>query len=378
LGLLPNRTIDVLMVSTSFPSDLKDWRGLFIRHLADALASKQDIRLKLWAPEGEVHRSATFTTTPKEALWLSKLMQSGGIAHIFRSGGLNAVRQPIKLLIHLFRAYCRLSPQTDVYHINWLQNALPLPNDGKPALLTVLGTDFQLLRLPLMRSRIRFICRHRPVAICPNASWMVPPLEKAFGDCADIQEVPFGIDPRWYEIERTFTTSRSADWVTVSRLTRDKIGPLFDWCEPVFNNDKRKLHLFGPMQERLSIPQWVNYHGPVSPADLIDEWFPRSHGLITLSRHAEGRPQVMLEAMAAGLPIVASRLAAHENIITHSETGWLCDSPTEFLNGIEHLENLQENRRIGQDAREWVRDEIGTWDDCASRYQRIYLRMLQK
>src|SRR3546814_20018551 len=61
----------------------------------------------------------------------------------------------------------------------------------------------------------------------------------------------------------------------------------------------RSLHLYGPMEEEVELPGWVHYHGPASPRLLADEVFPAARGLITLSQHAEGRPQVLLEAMAA-------------------------------------------------------------------------------
>jgi hypothetical protein len=54
----------VLMVSTSYPADLGDWRGLFIRHITDALARRDDIRLRLWSPPGEMPANATYTATP--------------------------------------------------------------------------------------------------------------------------------------------------------------------------------------------------------------------------------------------------------------------------------------------------------------------------
>src|SRR3546814_9782056 len=86
-------------------------------------------------------------------------------------------------------------------------------------------------------------------------------------------------------------------WVVVSRLTRNKIGPLFEWGQPAFASPERELHLYGPMEEEVELPGWVHYHGPASPRLLADEVFPAARGLITLSQHAEGRPQVLLEAM---------------------------------------------------------------------------------
>ena len=369
-----SRTLRVLFVATSYPRDLGDWRGLFIRHLLFALTRSERLAVGVWAPPGEMPAAARSLATSAESEWLGQLMAAGGISHLMRQGGLRATLAPIRLLRSLAAVY-RRNPDVDLYHINWLQCALPLPANGKPALITVLGNDLKLLRLPLVRRLLRRVMRRRNVAICPNADWMQAPLQAAFGDVAQINPVSFGIDPRWYRIERDLT-QRPRCWLAVTRLTRDKLGPLFEWSEPLFRSGERELHLFGPMQEEVTIPDWVRYHGPATPDQLAQDWFPRAHGLVTLSRHAEGRPQVMLEAMASGLPIVASRMPAHAGLVSDGETGNLCDTSEEYSAALQRLDDADTNLRFGAAAREWAAREIGTWDDCAERYQSIYRRLL--
>ena len=362
----------VLMVSTSYPRDRTDWRGVFMFHMAAALGRQDEVRLKLWAPPGELPPRVISATSERQSQWLLRLMEAGGVSHQMRTSPLTGLRNAASLL-RMIRTVCRAETDTELYHVNWLQCALPLPKDRKPALLTVLGNDMKLLRLPFVRAALRRIMRNRKVAICPNASWMEKPLREMFGDVARIIPVPFGIDPRWYAIRRQI--GQPHRWLAVTRLTADKLGTLFEWSEPLFGKG-RELHLFGPMQENLSVPAWVHYHGSATPEQLANEWFPSASGLVTLSRHAEGRPQVMLEAMAAGLPIVASRMPAHADIVGDGMTGFLCDSPAEYAAALTALEDPDANSRMGNAAREWVLREIGTWDDCASRYVTIYRELL--
>lgn len=360
----------VLMVSTSYPADLRDWRGLFMRHLADALGRHPAIDLTLWAPPGETGEDVRLDVTDGERAWLGSLMQAGGIAHLVRRGGLRGATSAIQLLRALRNVY-RRSAGTAVFHVNWLQNALPLPSGPKPLLVTVLGTDMQLLRLPFMRALLRRAFRGRPVAICPNADWMLPELTAAFGDIAIVRFVPFGIDPSWYALERRFEASEVAKWLCVSRVTASKLGPLFEWTEPLFSHGGAELHLFGPMQEQLALPKWVRWHGPASPDELRDVWFPQAQGLITLSRHAEGRPQVMLEALASGLPIIASRLPAHDDLLARGG-GMLCDTPEAVRSALDALADASTNRALGLLGRARMKADIGTWDDCAGRYVALY------
>jgi glycosyltransferase involved in cell wall biosynthesis len=366
----------VLLLSTSYPHDIGDWRGIFIRHLTDALARTPGIQLSVWAPPGELPNNVVSATTADEAEWLDGLMKSGGISHLIRLKGLQAATSPIKLLRMLNAAYQRHTA-VDVYHINWLQCALPLQTKHKPALITVLGNDLKLLRLPFMRTLLRQVMRRRKVAICPNAEWMVQPLRDAFGSVAQVIPVSFGIDPSWYAIQRDLSQARPKRWLVVTRLTADKLGPLFEWSEGLFRNTGRELHLFGPMQEGIVIPKWIHYHGAATPHQLATEWFPTAHGLITLSRHAEGRPQVMLEAMASGLPIIASNMPAHATIVHDGQTGVLCSTPESYSSALDAMEDPLTNVRHGQAARYWAIKEIGTWDDCAQRYIRIYRELLE-
>lgn len=366
-------SIKTLFVSTSFPRTTADWRGIFIANISAALARHPEIELTQWAPPGEVHQQVRIATTEQEAAWLNQLMEIGGISHWLRTRPASGLLAAVKLLQMLALVYRRYSNEIDIYHINWLQCALPLPHDKKPALITVLGNDMRLLHLPVMKKALRRVMKNRTVIICPNANWMEKPLQAAFGDIAAIRSVPFGIEPRWYAIHRTSNNlCRPSCWLAVTRLTANKLGPLFEWCAPLFRDKQRVLHLFGPMQEQIELPDWVHYHGPASPDQLATDWFPKAQGLITLSQHAEGRPQVMLEAMAAGLPIIASRIPAHEDIVFHGETGWLCDTPEDVTQGLKYFDTTEENLRSGQAARTWSAREIGTWDDCAARYVNLY------
>ncbi|UUZ69987.1 glycosyltransferase [Polaromonas sp. P2-4] len=122
----------------------------------------------------------------------------------------------------------------------------------------------------------------------------------------------------------------------------------------------------------------MQYHGPTHPADLLQQWFPQACGLITLSRHDEGRPQVMLEAMAAGLPVLASDLPAHRDMVQHRQTGWLAASRDELCQGLDWLEDPVNNLHTGQAARKWIKNSIGTWDDCAGRYAAAYQSLLER
>jgi glycosyltransferase involved in cell wall biosynthesis len=82
--------------------------------------------------------------------------------------------------------------------------------------------------------------------------------------------------------------------------------------------------------------------------------------------------------MAAGLPVLASDLPAHRDMVQHRRTGWLAASRDEFCQGLEWLEEPLHNQAAGQSARNWIKQSIGTWDDCAGRYAAAYKDLLER
>src|SRR5690554_3165495 len=192
--------LTVLMVASSFPTNAQDWRAVFMLQLAEALARHPKLQPIVWAPPGEADVDVLFDLRNNEAQWLARLMADGGIAHLLRNTPLKGLFTAIGLLSRLRTVYKRNS-HVDIYHVNWLQNALTLPNNGKPLLVTVLGSDLALLKLIPVQIAVKRLLRTRKVIICPNAAWMISPLKNALGDSADIREVAFGIDAHWYEVK---------------------------------------------------------------------------------------------------------------------------------------------------------------------------------
>ena len=84
----------------------------------------------------------------------------------------------------------------------------------------------------------------------------------------------------------------------------------------------------------------------------------------------------MLEAMAAGLPIIASQLPAHADLLAPGRTGLLVGSTEELGKALDTLSDPGARRVIAAAARDQVRQKIGTWADCAARYHAVYCDLL--
>lgn len=91
----------------------------------------------------------------------------------------------------------------------------------------------------------------------------------------------------------------------------------------------------------------------------------------------EGLPKALLEAMSAGMPVLATRVQGSESVIRHGETGWLTDdvSPESLRRGLKKLLRDSDLRaRLGEAAREFVLDHF-SMESVLARELAVYREM---
>jgi glycosyltransferase involved in cell wall biosynthesis len=102
--------------------------------------------------------------------------------------------------------------------------------------------------------------------------------------------------------------------------------------------------------------------------------------LLALSSVAEGLPNVVLEAMAAGLPVVATDVGGLSEVVQQGETGWLVvpkDVPA-LADAICHLLAHDEVRTaFGQAGRERVEERFSL-AVMVEQHEDMFLRLLSR
>jgi glycosyltransferase involved in cell wall biosynthesis len=145
-----------------------------------------------------------------------------------------------------------------------------------------------------------------------------------------------------------------------------------------------ELTLLGSGPEEGNLRQLVESHSAnsvvkfMSPVDDIYEVL-RKHHLLVIPSLYESLPNVMLEAMNCGLPVLAARVGGIPELIESGETGILVDKPeeTQLAKAIEDvIKGRYDLECIRQKAYEKVR-EMCSWEHMTAAYRQLYISIVK-
>lgn len=113
--------------------------------------------------------------------------------------------------------------------------------------------------------------------------------------------------------------------------------------------------------DRLGLGSRVTLHGALPPARLRE--LTHRADLFALPSHREGWPLAVMEAMAAGLPVVVTAVGGLPELVTHGETGLVVpprDVPALTAALARLVAHPVERRRLGEAAARRARDDLDT------------------
>jgi glycosyltransferase involved in cell wall biosynthesis len=147
-----------------------------------------------------------------------------------------------------------------------------------------------------------------------------------------------------------------------------------------------RLILVGDGKERDMLEKLAENHGIRESIDFIGEvphkkiaGFMNNADVFVLPSISESFGMVNLEAMACGLPIVASRVGGIPNVIKDEVHGYLVEAkkPDEIAEKLLLLlQNTQLRMKISQRNKEDVK--AYAWDNIANSLEKIYLKVLME
>jgi glycosyltransferase involved in cell wall biosynthesis len=139
-----------------------------------------------------------------------------------------------------------------------------------------------------------------------------------------IFEAGMGIDRSWISYDAAKGSNWPRKMVFIGRYEKlkgiDELSAALKQLNA--RNIDFEMHFIGPIPEdqKLAGTKYI-YHGLVRNADFIRQLLCESDILVCPS-YSEGMPSVILEAMASGCAVVATRVGAVEEQVD-SDTGWL-------------------------------------------------------
>lgn len=152
-------------------------------------------------------------------------------------------------------------------------------------------------------------------------------------------------------------------------------------CLKEMGVDNFELQLIGDGErrsnlERLtaekSLTRHVRFCGWVDRQAIVNRY--RQADLFVTATTWEGMPNTVLEAMACGLPVVATRASGLEELVKDSVNGYLValNDPEALAERLADLiDNPYERQRMGKESRKIAEQEFA-WDYIAEQYVQIY------
>ena len=392
----------VCMLTTGFPRFKGDLFGSFILELAKRLAV-QDVDVDVIAPheKGAPRREYMEGVQVRRFLYmlptcLEKVAYGGGIPTNIRRSLCARLLVPAFLFGFWWKAV-RSVRDCHLVHCHWTISGLiaylATFFRRRPIVLSVRGSDIHLLEKGMVRSLNRRIYQWMDVVIAVSED-IARKLEQAGVDRDKIRVIYNGVDERFCPGDRKSArrqlglSEESFIVLFVGLLVPVKgIDVLLEAIENIeagqllcilVGEGGQKEDLLGIVEEK-GLSNRVKFAGRCS-SEEVPTWMNAADVLV-LPSFSEGRPNVVLEAQACGLPVIATRVGGTPELICDGENGLLIESGDSgglAQKLIELMEDAPYRLRMGRAAREGVLRDGLTWEDCGRRVKDIYRDLLTK
>ncbi len=377
----------VLIVTTSYPRDEYDMSGIFIKRLAVAM-SKLGATITVIAP-GDVHAKANdfdndiriirFVYAPRQLMKLA--YGNGGILeNIYHSPWLVCII-PFFIISMIIKTI-NIASDCDIIHANWLATgllAIPAQRiNKKPLLITLRGSDFRKGASRLLA----YVAKRASAITAVNQKW-AEDLREIIGD--KVHYTPNGVEKadEAFDVREKYGI-RSSEIIAlyVGVLRKVKGADVLAETAMIMNsmNPLVRFLIIGPGDPKefgLDRSSNIICVGALRPHEALAA-YARSDLFVLPSRH-EGRPNALLEAMASGLPSVATRLPGVLEVLTE-ECGVTVDTenPLALAEGIHMLAmNPQKRKEMGSSAALRIKELSLDWETSARRYLDIFRGLVQ-
>ena len=371
--------------------------GIFVSRLTTALA--EYFRITIVTPDayrgGAVQtRDAMVVKTvrygPKTCQRIAHA--PGGIPVALKKQKLLWLMLPA-LLISMF-VVCLLSARrAALIHANWSINGLVAGLVGKiirkPVITTLRGEDVTRAEKNKLDMLILKYCLSlsKSVVCINNAykTWLEKELPIHAKKLITIEN---GIDNIFINIgkDRDYSHANTVRILSIGSLIPRKSLDHIITALANIDTSNILLTIVGEGPEYNKLARLINDHnlqnsitlrGAIAPEDIHNAY--KEHDIFVLTSRSEGRPNVILEAMGSGMPIIATNIGGVNEVIKHNQTGLLFDYgdiDTLRAHILLLVQNLELREKIGRAALAFIESHKLTWRCTAEKYANLYQSIL--
>ncbi len=259
---------------------------------------------------------------------------------------------------------------------------------GKPFVISARGSDINLFpQYPLIRPLVKLVLRRADAVIA-----VAQALKDVMVDlgCSEdkITVIRNGIDPEKFRPQSSALARQKLGLppdrpivLSVGRLNENKGAHILIDAVALLKNKRPDLMLViagdGPnrssLEAQIRNPELENNVRPIGgwPHDQLPDWYSAAD-LFCLASATEGCPNVLLEALACGCPVITTNVGGTREIVTSTSLGVLVErTPQAFASAVDQsLDHDWDRQAIAAQGR------AHSWDNVATRLLHVYSEVI--
>jgi glycosyltransferase involved in cell wall biosynthesis len=384
----------IAIITTSYPLTAESTSGIFICRLVNNLPA--DIRCKIVTPCPNFAVTAKtdsdtkiqcFRYAPRQ--WQLLAHQPGGIPVAMRKRRGLLLLLPW-MLLSMQIACIRSGRHADLIHANWSLNGVIAGIAGRltgtPVITTLRGSDVErLAQSSISRLLLRWCLQLSDRTVTVSNAIKDQVCERFPQYREKIVTIPNGVGDEFLRIPGHQPDDSIALSITSigSLIPRKCTDTLIRAAARVSHKTDIRLNIIGAGPELEALHTLsrqvatkgltINFPGSIAPDEIPDQL--ASTDIFVLASRFEGRPNVILEAMAAGKAIIAADIDGVRELISHEKTGLLFtagnqNSLTKQLSRL--CSDFELRIRLGRTAKTFILENRLTWKHCAYEYGALY------
>jgi len=375
------------MITTGFPVIAGDTSGIFIKKLVDQFG--EEIKLKILVPS---HKKKFSIFSKYEVIRVKYFFRKReNLFYSARGLPQEIKRNPFILwqlpffMISMMYKTLKHSRDVDIIHAQWLPTGifgvLPKIIWGKPLIVSVRGSDITRMNSHTIDKLLaKIVFKFCNAAIVVSRSFKTE-LNNQF-PFVNVVYIPNGIDIMVGNNISVRTKKDMFEILYVGNLVLEKGVLDLKWAfeKLILAGFKAKLTLIGNGDLKEMIEKWSNEHpdridvkGVVLHNEVMD--IMRKSDVLVLPSYGEGRPNVVVEAMANYLPVIGTTISGITELITNGKSGLLFP-PGNKEALLKLLENcilgLEPLTRYAKSSYEWIINESHSWQESAEAHIKLY------